>query len=38
MKKKLNNFIKKVNAYCEKNQKTILIWFAVGLVVGLIFG
>lgn len=38
MKQKINNFIGKVNDYCSKNEKTILIWFAIGLVVGLIFG
>ena len=38
MKKKLNDLVIRFNDYCSKNQKTILIWFAVGLVVGLIFG
>lgn len=38
MKKKLNDLVIRFNDYCEKNQKTILIWFAIGLVIGLIFG
>lgn len=34
MKEKIKNLVEKFNAYFKENEKTILSWFFVGLLVG----